>query len=306
MNNKNIIIGVILVKVSARCGFCLINRAISEIKKTISDEDEQFELLRKIFNYFSNNFDENSVPSFIGTIRDRIIRQHTNKDPYKIEKRKSNEISLGLVPKIEEIMDNIDDPWERFRKAIQFSIVGNIIEFDIIENNKPLENLKKALESSEKDLEIDDSRAFFDLVKKSKNVIFLADNAGEIVFDKIFIKELAKYCNSITVIVKEIPVLNDATMTDAEFINLTDSFPNVNVITSGTDHVGIIIEETPEEIIKIITDSDLIIAKGMGYYETLTEYELKVPIVHLLRTKCENVSNILNVGIQKNIVLIRN
>jgi hypothetical protein len=306
MNNKDIIIGVILVKVSARCGFCLINRAISEIKKTISDEDEQFELLRKIFNYFSNNFDENSVPSFIGTIRDRIIREHTNKDPYEIEKRKSNEIALGLVSKIEEIMKNIDGPWERFRKAIQFSIVGNIIEFDIIENSQPLENLKNALESSEKDLEIDDSRAFFNLVKKSKKIVFLADNAGEIVFDKIFIKELTKYCDLITVIVKEIPVLNDATMEDAEFINLTTSFSNVKVITSKTDHVGIIIEETPKEVIKIINDSDLIIAKGMGYYETLTEYKLKVPVVHLLRTKCKNVSDILNVGVQKNIVLIRN
>ena len=94
-------------------------------------------------------------------------------------------------------------------------------------------------------------------------------------------------------------------MEDAIFINLTSSFPNVQVITSGTDHVGIIIEETPPHIMKIINNCDILIAKGMGYYETLTEYKLKIPIVHLFRTKCHNVSDTLEIGVQKNVVYIR-
>jgi len=294
-----------LVKVSAKCGFCLIHRAIAEIKNAIDNKDKQFLILRAIFDYFSRNFDESSVPSNIGTIRDRIIRKFTQKDPYEVEKRKSNELAMKMLPKVEGILNDIHDERERFIQALLFSIVGNIIEFDIEENKDPLDNLMIAIDRAEKDLSIDHSNKVYELIKKSRKIVYLADNAGEIVFDKVFIKEISKFCEEVIVIVKEIPVLNDATMEDAEFVNLTNSFSNVKVITSGTDHVGIIIEETPAEVLEILENADLIIAKGMGYFETLTEYDLKNKIVHLFRTKCKNVADILNIEIQKNVVLLR-
>ncbi|MHA1229065.1 MAG: damage-control phosphatase ARMT1 family protein [Candidatus Helarchaeota archaeon] len=294
-----------MVKVSPKCGFCLINRAIAEIENVVSDEDQKFEILQKIFAYFSENFYEDSVPSDLGTIRDRIIRTITKKDPYKLEKRKSNELALKFLPKIEKELNEIEDEWTRFRKALLYAIVGNIIEFDIDENKDPLENLRKAVELAEKDLVIDQSIEVYKLVKNSKTIVYLVDNAGEIVFDKILINELRKICEKIIVIVKEVPVLNDATMEDAEFISLTTSFENVKVIPSGTDHVGIILDETPPQILRILNSCDLIIAKGMGYFETLTEYDLQKNIVHLFRTKCKNVADILKIDIQKNVILLR-
>ncbi|MBD3227764.1 MAG: DUF89 family protein [Candidatus Lokiarchaeota archaeon] len=294
-----------MVKVSAMCGTCLINRAIAEIEKTVKNKDLKFEIIREIFNYFSDHFDENSVPSNIGTIRDRIIRDFTNKDPYKEEKRRSNELALDILPNLENMINKLDDDWEKFFNAVIFSIVGNIMEFDIVDNMDPLENIHQAIKTAKKDLAIDDTKEFYNKLKSSTKLVFLADNAGELVFDKLLIKELSKYAEKITVIVKQIPVLNDATMKDAEFINLTNLHPNVHVITSETDHVGIIIEETPDHVMKVINNSDLIIAKGMGYFETLTEYKIDVPIVHLFRIKCKNISEILNVDIQKNVILYR-
>jgi len=294
-----------LVKVSAQCGYCLIRRAVAEIENITDDEQQKFYILRKIFRFFSHNFSENSIPSNIGTIRDRIIREISKKDPYYHSKKRSNQIALKFVPKIEKEIEKQTNNWNKFRTALLCSIVGNIIEFDIEENKNPLGNLELALEQAEADLTIDQSKDFYELVKKSDTIIYLTDNAGEIVFDKIFIKELSKLCKKIIVIVKGIPVLNDATMEDAEFINLTSSFPNVEVIPSGTDHVGMILEETPKKILDIINSGDLIIAKGMGYFETLTEYELKKPVVHLFRIKCGNISKFLNREINKNVILIR-
>ncbi len=137
----------------------------------------------------------------------------------------------------------------------------------------------------------------------------MTDNAGEIIFDYILIKELQELGKEITVAVKETPVLNDATLEDAIDAGLLElaekSNSKVKVITTGTDHVGIILSETPKDFLDIFNNSELIIAKGMGYYESLSEEPIPCPIAHLFKVKCRSVAEDLILEIKKNVALLR-
>ena len=112
----------------------------------------------------------------------------------------------------------------------------------------------------------------------------------------------------VTVAVKESPALNDATMEDAEvtgLVELSQKKDNLQIITTGNDHVGLLLDEISEDFRLHFENAELIIAKGMGYYETLTEYTFQKPIAHLFRTKCSSVAEDVNVALDQNVALLR-
>jgi len=129
-------------------------------------------------------------------------------------------------------------------------------------------------------------------LERSRRILYLTDNAGEIVFDRILIEELPDYRDRVIVAVKSEPVINDATMEDAEQAGLTDI---VRVIENGSDAPGTILEECSEEFLEIFYNSDMIIAKGQGNYESLSENDHRV--FFLLKAKCSVISRHLRVRI---------
>ena len=272
------------------------------------DRDLQFKTINELLKLFQKEFGENGIPAVIGTLRDRIIRRETgNNDPYSNEKVVSNEIALMFEPILDSKIAVISDPHEKFRFTILISIVGNVIEFNIQDHDVTTENLHEKLatliENVEEELVIDHVEEFYNSLKPGSKILYLTDNAGEILFDKFLIKELNDIGMIVTVAVKGEPALNDAMMEDAIKVGL-DKINGVNLITTENDNVGIIIEEISPGFMKVIQESDIIIAKGMGYFECLYgEQTLKRPIFHLFRTKCYTVADSLGVEIGKNISL---
>jgi uncharacterized protein with ATP-grasp and redox domains len=300
------------MKVSPRCSVCLLQRAFNEIQLATDDPLLQFQVLQAVIHLFAQEFDENAISAVLGTKRDRIIRKMTNcPDPYKKLKQKSNELALHLSKPLEESLNAEKDPYKRFRSAALAAIVGNILEFDIIEHSIDLENadfLKDLLVEAERDLAIDQIREIYDLVQSVQQVLFLTDNAGEIIFDKFLIVELLNLGAHVIVAVKGSPALNDATWEDAEFaglITLSQKNPNLNIITTESDHVGLYYAEISEQFRFSLENSKMIIAKGMGYYETLPECPLQKPIAHLFRTKCSAVAQDVEVQLGQNVALLR-
>jgi uncharacterized protein with ATP-grasp and redox domains len=151
-------------------------------------------------------------------------------------------------------------------------------------------------------LVIDEISKIFSLAKKAKTILYLTDNAGEIAFDKLLVKELKQLSAKVTVVVKGGPILNDATLDDAKLVGM-DKIADA-VITTGTDSVGLDIKESSAEFLKHYNSADLIIAKGMGYAETLTENKLTRPHALLLRTKCGPVAHFFGVPREKNVAKI--
>lgn len=256
--------------------------------------------MAEIVKLLNKEFRPTSVAAEIGTKRDRIIRKLTsNNDPYTFNKKLANEKALKLKPQAKKFVESGFNQHERFKKACLCAIVGNIMEFDIPGHRFKLNNLPTVLREAAKDLAIDDIDKAYEITKKANNVLYLADNAGEIVFDTLLVEQLKNMGLKVTYAVKGSPVINDATIEDVELSNM-DKLAD-EIITTGCDVVGLQIKEVSPDFLRIYDSSELVFAKGMGYAETLTEYKLKKPHLLLFRTKCAPVANYFCVPRDKNI-----
>ena len=188
---------------------------------------------------------------------------------------------------------------ERFKKACLCAIVGNIMEFDIPGHKFTLNSLAACIREASKDLFIDDIDRAYELAKNADSVLYLADNAGEIVFDTLLVEQLKNMGLKVTYVVKGGSVINDATMEDVAFSGM-DTLAD-DVLTTGTDAVGLLKKEVSPEFLKVYEAAELVFAKGMGYAETLTEYKLTKPHLLLFRTKCVPVANYFCAPRDKNI-----
>jgi len=288
------------LKVEAECAACIISRGAAEAKEATTNPALRFRAMCDLMRMLTKEFKPTAVPADLGTKRDRVLRRVTgNPDPYKRSKRISNEKALKILPYARKIVEEGYTQEERFKRGCLIAMVGNLIEFDIPGHKASFSSLKKSFREASKDLAVDDINAAYELAKKSRNVLFLADNAGEIVFDTLLVEQLKNMGITVTVAVKGSPVINDATLEDAEASGMS-KIAN-KVITTGTDAVGLAIKEVSQEFLSAYENSDLIIAKGMGYAETLTEYKLKKPHLLLFRTKCDPVANFFGVPKEKNV-----
>ena len=271
-----------------------------QIQEATNDYSLQFKAMSALLNLLVEEFEPTANPAYLGTRRDRLIRRITgNPDPYAKRKQISNQKALEILPVAEKLVSNESSTELKFRKACLCSIVGNIMEFDIPDNPFRFTDLKTLIKQAEKDLAIDEIPQIFNKVKNVKRILYLTDNAGEIAFDTLLVQELEKLGLRVTVAVKGGPILNDATVEDAKYVGMHEIADEM--ITTGTDAVGLILNECPDEFLKVYSSADFVVAKGMGYAETLTELQLSVPHALLLRTKCGTVANFFKVSRGKNI-----
>jgi uncharacterized protein with ATP-grasp and redox domains len=288
------------MKVEAECASCLLARAKAETYYATTNPALRFRAMKEVIRLLNREFRPSTVPADIGTKRDRLIKQLTgNDDPYKISKKMSNEKAVKLLPYARKLVEIGYNQQERFKKACLCAVVGNILEFDIPGHSFTFRTLTKSFREAAKDLVVDDVDEAYELAKKAKAVLYLADNAGEIVFDMLLVEQLKNMGLEVTYVVKGGPVINDATLEDVNssgMDKLADS-----ILTTGTDAVGLLKKEVSPEFLKVYDKAELVFAKGMGYAETLTEYKLTKPHFLLFRTKCTPVANYFCAPRHKNI-----
>ena len=222
-----------------------------------------------------------------------------NPDPYKEKKHLSNRKALEVVPLAESIIQKETSPELRFRKACLSAIVGNIMEFDLPDNPFNFADLEKLIQEAESDLALDEIPQIFGKAKSAKTVLYLTDNAGEVALDTLLVKELKSLGAHVTVAVKAAPILNDALLEDAKVVGM-DKVAD-RVMSTGSHSVGLFPEECSSGFMEVYNSVDLVVAKGMGYAETLTELTLPVPHALLLRSKCSTVAKHFKVDTGKNI-----
>jgi len=288
------------LKVEAECAACILDRAAAEAMEATTNPALRFRAMIELLRLLSKEFRPTAVPADLGTKRDRLIKRVTgNSDPYKRSKRISNEKALKVLPYARRLVEEGYAQQDRFKKACLCAIVGNIIEFDIPGHKFSFNYLRKGFREAGKDLLIDDVSEIYEIAKKARTVLYLTDNAGEIVFDTLLVEQLKNMGLTVVVGVKGGPVINDATLADAEASGIGKVADKL--ITTGTDAVGLALKEFSTEFLDVYNSADLIFAKGMGYAETFTEYKLKKPHVLLFRTKCNPVANFFGVSRGKNV-----
>ena len=291
------------MKVTSNCAQCLLDRAVKQVRLATPDRDLQMQVISTMTELLAREFTFDSVPCHIGTDRDLLVQRMTGVDPYKELKRKSNEMALRILPELESSIDKIGRSAPRFRRAALIAAAANAIEFDVAGREFGLDDFKDIIDRIESDLEIDNIEAFRRLCKKVGNVIYLMDNAGEVVLDTVLISQIKHLGPRVTAVVKSGPILNDATIEDAEEVGLA-SFVD-RVMDTGAPTIGIIMDRVSPEFRHVLFSSELIVAKGMGHYEALTELDIPCPVVHILRTKCNPVAEHIGVLRNKNVVLLR-
>ncbi|HTY74777.1 MAG TPA: ARMT1-like domain-containing protein [Candidatus Nanoarchaeia archaeon] len=288
------------MKVEAECASCLLARGCAETYMATTNPALRFRCMSELIKLVGREFRSTSNAAELGTKRDKIIRELTgNRDPYLRTKKQSNEKAKQLLPFAQRFVDEGYNQQDRFKKACLCAIVGNIMEFDIPGHNFTLKDLRKTINDASKDLVIDDVDKVYALAQKADKILYLADNAGEIVFDTILVEQLKNMGLHVIYVVKSAPVINDATMEDVEFSGM-DKLAD-EVMTTGADAVGLQLKLISPEFRKVYDSARLVFAKGMGYAETLTEYALTKPHFLMFRTKCTPVANYFCVPRHKNV-----
>ena len=200
-----------------------------------------------------------------------------------------NEIALKYLPLAQNILKENDT----LENRVKIAIVGNILDFGAFELSDDIEKFIK--DALEKDLAVKDIEPFENSLKKHDKVLYLVDNTGEIVFDKLLLSKIKEYGVDITIAVKSQPILNDACMEDAINTGL-DKFGEIVEIGAGT--VGYVDSEISEEFRETFNQHQFIISKGMGNYEGLTEIDLSdKDIYFLLCAKCTTISKDIGVNL---------
>lgn len=284
------------MKVHYECASCFLRQAREALDLATDDEDLKMQVTEKTNQILCREFKKGAVANQIGTGIHRTIKRETaNPDPYYDLREKSDEIAMQFLPQVEKILEN-DKSLKNYLKA---AIAGNVLDFGALGLKSDIEGM--VMSTVEKDLAIDHSSQLEIELKKAKNVLYLADNVGEIVFDKLLIKKLHEYGVEVTVALKEDPILNDACMKEALDVGLDEV---ARLITTGTDSIGVIYQDISDDFKQEFKEADLIIAKGLGNYEGLTEMDLDdKPVFCLLNAKCQPIARDIGVNLGDNVVL---
>lgn len=278
------------MKISYECGPCFLRQAREALDLSTDDESIKMEAIEEIFKFLSENFHEGTNSNSTGSAMHEIIKQKTGcRDPYRNEKIESNRLALKYLPDVKRILDD-DDSLENY---VKIAIIGNILDFGAFTLDDDIESVIK--DSLKKDLTIKDIEEFENSLKANDKVLYLVDNTGEIVFDKLLLGKIREYGLDITIAVKSEPILNDACMAEALDAGL-DEFGEIVEIGAGT--VGYVDSKISDEFREIFNSHKFIISKGMGNYEGLTEIDLSdKEIFFLLCAKCNTISRDIGVNL---------
>lgn len=221
-----------------------------------------------------------------------------NNDPYRAIKEKSNEVALKLLPRANRFVEEARD---RFKAATVVSIVGNILDYGITGFKDPGMLLNLFDNMYAEGLGCDDTSKIKTVLKTARSVVFLTDNCGEIIFDKLLLSQIKKYKVRITLVAKSIPILSDATIDDVRAFGL-DEYAD-EMIGTGKFAVGVDTTRMPLLLRRRLENADIIVSKGMANYESLSDMHYR-PIAYLMRTKCEPVADSLGLKKDINVALL--
>ncbi|MBU4262627.1 MAG: DUF89 family protein [Proteobacteria bacterium] len=198
-------------------------------------------------------------------------------DPFAAIKKENNRFASGIAPRIRQKVNEANNP---LLAALTFSIAGNIIDYGSLHEFDMEQIIHDALSLQ---MAINDFAELETNLQQARTILYLGDNSGELVFDKIAIEKLHR---DVTFVVKEKAIINDALTEDARECDMQDI---CRVITNGTGCPGTPLPHCSEEFQRLFHDADMIISKGQGNFETLSE--VKAPIYFLLFVKCPAVND---------------
>ena len=268
-----------------RCLFCFARGFEKLLDKHIQSNEEKLGLAQRFFDMMAKADTSQPTPRIARDFHALIREYLDDPDPYKKEKAASNKLALSLYPVLKENVAKAPDPFDR---AVRYAIAGNIMDYGPT-NHFDVETTLQKVENSP--FAIDHSEDLRKRIRMAKNILYLGDNAGEIVMDRLLIETMNH--PGVTCAVRGYPVINDATLEDARMVGMERV---AKVISNGYDAPSTILEEVNGEFTKAWQKADLIIAKGQGNFEGLM-HQRDQRLFFLLTVKCQVIGDML--GVQK-------
>jgi len=289
------------------CVPCIVDDLYGAIESIGLDESIKRQIMKESLEFIAKSIDFDKEPSFYITAVHRILKKVSGIEvPFAERRYLCNKMGLELEKKLEPKIENLSG-FDKFSMLIRWSIAGNALDFRTVGTGYEfdIDAMEKSLYEIAEGLEINHLQDIYKKLKSSKRILFIHDNVGEIVLDKMLIKCLKDESSGIVVsAVREGPITSDATMDDAEQVGLLDV--SSEIILAGPDTLGICFEEMSDELKEEITIADMIFSKGQANFYVFSKHkdEVKCPIVCLLRTKCNYVSSLYGYDENINIAVI--
>ena len=271
------------------CLPCFLYQALRAARIATDDEKKIKKVLDEVGMLLKNIPLESSPPENGRLIYHKVSEITGNLDPYKEIKKESTKKALSLYHSLKSQVEKSDD---RLLTAIRIAIAGNVIDFG---PNKAFDIEKEITETLKKDFAVCDYRGFKHCLDEAREILYIGDNAGECVFGRVLIEEMKK---PVIYVVREVPVINDATYDDAKQAGIDKV---ATILSSGTDAPGTILKTCSAEFKKVYNNSKFIISKGQGNYEALSNE--KRPIFFLLKAKCHVIAN--DIGVNEGDIVLK-
>jgi uncharacterized protein with ATP-grasp and redox domains len=271
------------------CFPCFLNQALRAGRVATNDKKKIKRILDEVGIMLENIALESTPPEIGRLIYHKISEITENPDPYREIKKASTQEALSLYPFLKSRVEKSND---RLLAAIRVAVAGNVIDFGV---NRTFDLKNEIEDVFAKDFAVFDYAGFKERLYEAPEILYIGDNAGECIFDRILIEEMQK---PVTYAVRGAPVINDATYEDA----VQAGIDKVAVIlSSGADGPGAVLETCSSEFKKIYKNAALIISKGQGNYEALSNE--KRPIFFLLKAKCSVVAR--DIGVDEGDIVLK-
>lgn len=275
------------MKMELDCLPCICRQTLESARMVTEDENIQKDILKKYAQILPGAVDKDlSAPQLSAEIQAYIKKVSGVDDPYQKIKEKNLEAASKILDIAKKEIADAEDP---FLAALLMAAMGNSIDAGVSLNVEIEENIERALKHSFK---INDYKKFLIDINKARELLFIADNTGEALFDKLLLQKLKNYDLNITYVVREAPILNDLTKKEALEIGIDEY---ADIISGGSKAPGMLMQTATSEFLEAYNKADIVLSKGQGNLEGL--YQEEENIYYLLKAKCELIAKILNVEI---------
>jgi len=285
------------MQMDAECVPCLLGRVLYETRLCAPERKE--EVMVECLKILCEKFKIGVNSAEVATHVHRRAYELLCPDPYIDLKKKSNLAAISIFERARSYVYSASD---RLKAACLCSIAGNVLDFGIRASVVGPELFSNAFESIiAQGLDLDDTPRMKRILEDADNVVYLFDNCGEIVIDKLLIEQIKSFGVKVTGVVKGEPILTDATQEDAIETSVASLVDDLD--TTGMFAIGIDVSRMSVDLRKKFEDADLIVSKGMANFEALSDHAFK-PVAYILRAKCRPVARAIGAKINDNVVKV--
>ena len=283
------------MKLTDTCVDCLLSRVAFECQLVSADKactEKTVSSCRDLL--LSLKGSSLSHPQIASAVHRKACRMIENPDPFRELKAAGNEQAM-------EVCRTVRGRLVSFHDLVLASVIGNTFDYAVKDHNVTGDFSRFFNQEFQKGLDIDDTAH---ILKRCSRVVYLTDNCGEIVFDRLLVDFLHAHGSHVTVAVRDAPILNDATREDALALGF-DKVADCLTTTGGGAEIGLDMAKMPADLAKAIGDCTIIISKGMANYESLSEYRDLPPVAYLMCIKCEMIAEDAGIARGSKIAMLR-